>query len=729
MPGPLTSLSSVFGREGRALGRAITVLAVLATAVIGAVAPASMAQAQVTASYYGWGLDDNFELGNGSPTDVVAETPTGIALPNGVTASQVSAGANGGLAVGADGLLYGWGSNTYGEVGNGSTNPQPEPEEITLATGVDPTGIAQSQAGSSFAIGSDGNLYAWGNNSSGQLGLGPTAGNEDTAQVVTLGPGVTAVAGSAGQEHTLAIGSDGHVYAWGDDSTGELGDGGSAQEDSPERVNLPVGVSALAVSAGYFVSFAVGSDGNLYAWGAETDGALGNGVAGLNASRSTPEAVSLPGGVKAVAVAAGTYDYDSLAIGADGDVYAWGFNEYSQVGNGKSGRQVTPLAVSLGTGVQAKSIATDGDSSFAVGSDGYLYSWGSDEDDILGAGPSAPDPVTKPLRTSVLLGSAAEVAVGDDFALATSVLRAQSIQFTTKAPASAKAGGTYQVSATGGQSGQPVLFSVSPLSVPGACAVHGRTVNFTAEGVCVIAASQAGSATYAPAATVTEAVPVTQRPSFVLAGPPRTAAKHQTYSYSFLAVGVPAYALAKGAPSWLSVIPSTGLVHGTPPGSVKSFKYSVIASNIAGKATVGPFTVKIKSAAAARANLSVKLSCPAKVSAVAGFSCTISVVNSGPATAKSAQVALVLPADAYPAKLSGSRRVGNVLLWQSRTIAAKRTVTIVVPLRVPIAGHLALTALAWSAIPDPAPTTNYAMTKVQAVQPPGLRLGFAIADE
>src|SRR6202050_808015 len=114
MPGPLTSLSSVFGREGRALGRAITVLAVRATAVIGAVAPASMAQAQVTASYYGWGLDDNFELGNGSPTDVVAETPTGIALPNGVTASQVSAGANGGLAVGADGLLYGWGNKYNG---------------------------------------------------------------------------------------------------------------------------------------------------------------------------------------------------------------------------------------------------------------------------------------------------------------------------------------------------------------------------------------------------------------------------------------------------------------------------------------------------------------------------------------------------------------------------------------------------------------------------------------
>ncbi len=698
--------------------RTIAVSAVLATVAIGFCAPSSVAQAQVTASYYGWGLDDNFELGNGSPSDVVAESPTAIALPAGETANQISAGANGGLAVGADGPLYAWGGNTYGEVGNGGTSPQPEPEEVALAGGVDPVAIAQSQAGSSFAIGSDGNLYAWGNNASGQLGLGPTAGNEDTPQVVTLGPSVTAVAVSAGQAHTLAIGSDGHVYAWGDDSTGELGDGGSTQEDSPERVDLPVGVTAVAVSAGYFFSFAVGSDGNLYAWGAETDGALGNGVAGLNATLSTPEAVALPGGVKAVAVAAGTYDYDSLALGANGEVYAWGFNEYSQVGDGKSGRQVTPLAVSLGAGVQAESIATDGDSSFAVGSDGYLYSWGSDEDDILGAGPDAANPVTKPLRTPLLLGSEAEVAVGDDFALATSVLKAQSIQFTTTAPASAKAGGTYQAAATGGPSGQPVVFSVSPLSVPGACTVNGHTIKFTAEGVCVIAANQAGSASYAAAPSVTQAVPVTQRPSFTLKSPPRTTTTRLQYSYSFLAVGLPAYALAKGAPSWLSVNGGTGLVHGTPPASARSFKYSVIASNAVGKAAAGPFTVKINGAPATKANLSVKLSCPAMVSPGTGFSCTIKVVSSGPAGAKSTQVALVLPADAYPAKLAGLSRAGNVLVWAPRTIASKRTVTIVVPLKVAIADPLSLTALAWSPTTDPAPTTNYATAKVRSVLPP-----------
>lgn len=692
----------------------MSVLAVLAAVVAGTLVPAGMAEAQVVTSYYGWGLDDNYELGNGSPSDVVAESPTAVGLPGGVTASQVAAGANGGLAIGDDGLLYAWGDNTYGEVGNGSTSPQPVAGEVSLAAGVDPKAIAQSQAGSSFAIGSDGNLYAWGNNANGQLGLGPSAGNQDTPQVVTLGPGISAVAVSAGQEHTLAIGSDGNVYAWGDDSTGELGDGGSTQEDSPERVNLPAGVTALAVSAGYFYSFAVGSDGNLYAWGAETDGALGNGVAGLNASLSVPEKVSLPDGVEAIAVAAGTYDYDSLAIGANGEVYAWGYNEFGQAGNGKTARQLTPLAVTLEKGVQAESIATDGDSSFAIGSDGYLYSWGDDEDDILGAGPAGPSLAEKPLRTSLLLGAAAQITAGDDFALATSVVKPQSIRFTTTAPASAKAGATYEVAATGGQSGQPVVFSVSPLSIPSACSVAGHTVKFTGEGVCVIAANQAGSPAYSPAPTVTQAVPVTQRPAFSLGDPPRAATARQPYSYPFLATGLPSYALAKGAPSWLSIGGGNGLVHGTPPAKAKSFKYSVIASNAAGKTTAGPFTVKVSGRRANGANLSVKISCPSKVSPSANFNCTISAANSGPADVGKAQVALVLPADACPASLKGLRRDGNVLLWAPRSIGGKHNVKIVVPLRVAIPARLSLTALAWSPAPDPALTSNYAMATLLA---------------
>ena len=236
------------------------------------------------------------------------------------------------------------------------------------------------------------------------------------------------------------------------------------------------------------------------------------------------------------------------------------------------------------------------------------------------------------------------------------------------------------------------------------------------EGVCIVAASQDGNASYAPAATVTQAVPVTQRPGFTLKNPPRTTAARQPYGYSFLAVGLPAYTLAKGAPSWLSVSRGSGLVSGTPPASVRSFKYSLIASNAAGRATAGPFTVLVKGSPGAKANLSVKLSCPAKVSAGGGFTCTIKVVNSGPAGAKSVQVALVLPAAAYPPKLSGPRRTGNVLLWTPRTIASKKTVSISVSLKAGIAAHLALTALAWSPAPDPAPATNYATAKIMSVQ-------------
>jgi len=151
--------------------------------------------------------------------------------------------------------------------------------------------------------------FAWGDNRYGELG-NPSTTNSTTPAPVQLPARVSTRFVSAGAVHSLAVGSDGLVYAWGANEYGQLGIGRSGgYSTTPEPVQLPAGVSARSVSAGYFHSLAVGSDGMLYAWGDNEYGQLGDGT---TTDRHTPVAVMLPGGARVTAIAAG--DGDSLAL-------------------------------------------------------------------------------------------------------------------------------------------------------------------------------------------------------------------------------------------------------------------------------------------------------------------------------------------------------------------------------------------------------------------------------
>ena len=161
--------------------------------------------------------------------------------------------------------------------------------------------------------------YAWGDNSVGELGDGTTT-QHDSPEPVTLATGVTATAVSAGTTFSLAIGSDDNLYAWGDNTFGELGDGTTTQHNSPEVITLASGVKPTAISAGELDGMAIGSDGNLYDWGSNTAtingtlatfGELGDGT---TTTHDSPEVITLATGVVPVAVSAGLFD--TLAIGA-----------------------------------------------------------------------------------------------------------------------------------------------------------------------------------------------------------------------------------------------------------------------------------------------------------------------------------------------------------------------------------------------------------------------------
>ena len=205
--------------------------------------------------------------------------------------------------------------------------------------------------GFSLAIGSDGNAYAWGNNTYGQLGDG-TRTSQTTPVMVKKPEGAptdfTYVQVSAGWLHSLALGSDGYVYTWGWNNYGQLGNNSHSSSYAPVRVRDPAsptdtskGLKAVQVSGGTYHSLAVGADGNTYAWGYNSSGQLGDGT---TTSRTTPVMVKepdpktstdVPADLAYVQVSAG-YEH-SLAVGNDGYAYAWGDNTRGQLGNNSNG--------------------------------------------------------------------------------------------------------------------------------------------------------------------------------------------------------------------------------------------------------------------------------------------------------------------------------------------------------------------------------------------------------
>ncbi|MGA2473538.1 MAG: putative Ig domain-containing protein, partial [Acidimicrobiales bacterium] len=297
------------------------------------------------------------------------------------------------------------------------------------------------------------------------------------------------------------------------------------------------------------------------------------------------------------------------------------------------------------------------------------------------------------------------------------ILALQAISFTP--PTLGVAGQSATLSATGGGSGNPVVFSVDPSSGAGVCTVSGTdgtTLDYQEPGTCIIDANQAGNASYAAAPTVTATIAVEQIPTFTVDSPPTTGTVGQGYAYAFTASGVPTptYSLAPGAPSWLSVDATTGALSGTPPTGTTSFTYSVIATNGVGNATAGPFTVSVSTTTNSRlADISAALSCPATVQVRAEASCTLTVDNAGPATAGFVTAGITLPFRFWRVSATGSGPwFGNAGVWFVRSLAPGSSASFTVTFRAWIPGRGLVVGAGLSESPDPDHANNVAVANV-----------------
>ncbi|MBN9390550.1 MAG: hypothetical protein J0I20_21145 [Chloroflexi bacterium] len=315
---------------------------------------------------YGAGLNGEGELGIGGLNST--STPTLVQMPAGVTAVEFSGSYYTALALGSDGNVYGMGYNDSGQVGDGTTTLRDTPQKTLLPAGVTATAISAGYY-HSMALGSDGKVYTWGNNSYGEVGGTTTTGSYTTPVELPMPNGITPVAISANYYISVVLGSDGKVYSYGQNDYGQFGDNTTTNSNTPVMAQLPVDITAIAT--GYHHTLALGSDGKVYGMGYNTDGELGDGTA---TDSSIPVVAQLPNGVTATAISA--HGNNSMALGSDGKVYTWGDNINGQIGDGTTNAALTPYAVQLPFGVTPKSISQGDYHSLVLGSDGHLFAWG-----------------------------------------------------------------------------------------------------------------------------------------------------------------------------------------------------------------------------------------------------------------------------------------------------------------------------------------------------------------
>jgi len=188
-----------------------------------------------------------------------------------------------------------------------------------------------------------------------------TRGKPDMGFVGVLGATVFFVVGlaiaslavaSSNSKSAASSSTSSPVLAWGSNGNGQLGNGTDSYTPTPAQIQLPDGASAVSVAAGGRHAYVLDPDGVLYGWGYGGDGELGSAPnAGAECPgpygpcSNTPIPISLPGGVTPTAISAGMMT--GYAIGSDGNLYAWGNNDFGQLGNGTTAAGSSPVPVSL----------------------------------------------------------------------------------------------------------------------------------------------------------------------------------------------------------------------------------------------------------------------------------------------------------------------------------------------------------------------------------------------
>ena len=311
---------------------------------------------------YGAGYNGTRQMGNGSTLNATAHAPV-AGLTN---IRRIAAGGNHALALRSDGTVVAWGYNAAGQLGGaGAANSSGYPTQVAVLTGVSEIAAGQNH---SLALKSDGTLWAWGLNAEGQLGTGNTVSTATPTQVLT---GVRAVA--AGARYTLAIKTDGTLWTWGANESGQLGSGNATPRATPTQVGVIT--NWLAIAGGNAHALALRTDGTVYAWGANGKGQLGDGTV---VGKTAPALIASLTAIASVAAGA----EHSLALRVGGIAYSWGANDASQLGDGLIAQRNAPFQIPNQGNLVA--LSAGGAHSAALTRFGEVLVWGRNDDGQIG---------------------------------------------------------------------------------------------------------------------------------------------------------------------------------------------------------------------------------------------------------------------------------------------------------------------------------------------------------
>ncbi|XP_008307294.1 RCC1 and BTB domain-containing protein 2 isoform X1 [Cynoglossus semilaevis] len=239
--------------------------------------------------------------------------------------------------------VFALGTNCSGCLGLGDLQSTIEPRRIDVLCGKKIVSLSYGTGPHVVIATADGEVFAWGHNGYSQLGNGTTNHGLTPALVSTnlLNKRVTEVA--CGSHHTIALTTDGEVYAWGYNNSGQVGSGSTANQPTPRRVSSCIQNKVVVnVACGQLCSMAVLDNGEIYGWGYNCNGQLG---LGNNGNQQTPCRIAALQGINIVQVACG-YAH-TLALTDEGAVYAWGANSYGQLGTGNKSNQALPTQINI----------------------------------------------------------------------------------------------------------------------------------------------------------------------------------------------------------------------------------------------------------------------------------------------------------------------------------------------------------------------------------------------
>jgi len=285
---------------------------------------------------------------------------------------NVSGGTNV-LAVKYNNELWAWGRNDGGQIGDGTVTHRSLPVQIGSLT--DWSTVSVGSAGTSYAIKTDGSLWAWGKGNLGSLGDSTLIHKSSPVQIGSL-TNWTEV--KAGVYHAIAVKSDNSLWAWGEALNGALGDGTVVNKSSPVQIGILT--NWAKIYAGPYISGAIKTDGTIWGWGSNTRGSVGDNTV---VHKSSPVQVGALTNWKSAAKSGnGTH-----AIKTDGTLWGWGNNTNGEIGDGTVVHKSSPVQVGSLSNWKILSRSSGSDVAATVTSittDGYLWSWGNNNGGPLG---------------------------------------------------------------------------------------------------------------------------------------------------------------------------------------------------------------------------------------------------------------------------------------------------------------------------------------------------------